>query len=186
MDLTTERLLLRPWREQDRAAFAHLNQDPMVMEYFPRPLTRDESDAAAVRIQDHIDRNGWGLWAVEVVGGAAFVGFVGLSVPRFDAHFTPAIEIGWRLGREHWGRGYASEAAKAALTFAFEKMRLQQIVSFTTPLNIRSIGVMERIGMSRDRGGDFEHPHVQPGHPLRSHVLYRLSRATWLSRPPVT
>ncbi len=186
MDLSSERLILRPWREPDRAEFARLNDDPAVMEFLPRRLTRDESDAAALRIQQHIESHGWGLWAVEVKGGASFVGYVGLSVPRFQAHFMPAIEIGWRLARRHWGFGYATEAAEASLRFAFEKLTLQQIVSFTVPLNKRSIGVMERIGMTRDRGGDFEHPNLAPAHPLRPHVLYRLNRSDWLRRQALT
>ncbi len=186
MDLITARLILRPWRQPDRAAFARLNDDPAVMEFLPRRLNRDESDAAAIRIQAHIENHGWGLWAVEVTGGAPFIGYVGLSVPRFPAPFLPAIEIGWRLAREHWGFGYATEAAEASLRFAFERLALQQIVSFTVPLNKRSIGVMERIGMTRDAGGDFEHPNLSPGHPLRSHVLYRMNRSTWLSRHALT
>lgn len=166
--------------------FARLNDDPEVMEFLPQRLTRDESDAAAARIQEHIGNHGWGLWAVEVKGGAAFIGYVGLAAPRFQAHFLPAIEIGWRLAREHWGRGYATEAAEESLRFAFEKLTLQQIVSFTVPLNTRSIGVMERIGMTRDCGGDFEHPNLAAGHPLRHHVLYRMSRSAWLRRQAIT
>ncbi len=182
MNLSTERLILRAWRESDRSEFARLNDDPVVMEHMPSRLTRDESDAMAVRIEQHIANHGWGLWAVEVKGGAPFIGYVGLAVPRFQAHFLPAVEIGWRLAQEHWGRGYATEAARASLRHAFEKLNLQQIVSFTVPLNRRSIGVMERIGMTRDPGGDFEHPNLAAGHPLRSHVLYRMSRSAWLRR----
>jgi RimJ/RimL family protein N-acetyltransferase len=180
--LNTKRLLLRPWQESDRAAFARLNADPEVMEFMGRRLSRDESDAMAARIQAEIEQRGWGLWAIEVQGGDAFVGFVGLSIPSFDAHFTPCIEIGWRLARAHWHHGYASEAATESLRFAFEELQLPQIVSFTVPLNTRSIRVMESIGMSRDAAGDFEHPRLAPSHPLRSHVLYRMNRDTWLNR----
>jgi ribosomal-protein-alanine N-acetyltransferase len=186
MDLTTSRLILRPWRDADLSAFARLNDDPAVMEFMPRRLSRDESDATAARIRTAIDKRGWGFWAVEVKGpghtAAPFIGFVGLSVPSFEAHFTPCVEIGWRLAKEHWGRGYASEAAAASLRFAFESLRLQQIVAFTVPLNKRSMRVMERIGMSRDLAGDFEHPKLPPGHPFRPHVLYRVNRTEWLNR----
>jgi RimJ/RimL family protein N-acetyltransferase len=184
--LNTERLILRPWREADRDAFARLNADPAVMEFLPKLLSRDESDAMAERIQHHIESNGWGLWAVEVHSGEPFIGYVGLAVPRFQAHFLPAIEIGWRLARSHWGCGYASEAAEQVLRHAFEKLTLQQIVSFTVPLNRRSIAVMERIGLQRDPGGGFEHPNLAPGHPLREHVLYRIRRADWLRRAALT
>jgi RimJ/RimL family protein N-acetyltransferase len=189
--LTTQRLILRPWRETDRAGFARLNDDPAVMEFMPRRLSRDESDATAARIQAAIEERGWGFWAVEVQGGAdggaaaqggAFIGFVGLSVPGFAAHFTPCVEIGWRLAKEHWGNGYASEAAAACLRFGFEKLKLQQIVAFTVPLNKRSIGVMERIRMSRDPADDFDHPKLSAGHPLQRHVLYRINRSDWLNR----
>ena len=187
MDLTTSRLILRPWRDADLSEFARLNDDPAVMEFMPRRLPRDESDAAAARIRAVIETRGWGFWAVEVkeAGGHAgepFIGFVGLSVPSFEAHFTPCVEIGWRLAKEHWGRGYASEAAAACLRFAFDNLKLQQIVAFTVPLNKRSMRVMERIGMSRDPAGDFEHPKLPPGHPIRPHVLYRVNRSAWLNR----
>jgi ribosomal-protein-alanine N-acetyltransferase len=156
------------------------------MEFMERRLSRDESDASAARIRADIEKRGWGFWAVEVQGagnnGVPFIGVIGLSVPGFEAHFTPCVEIGWRLAKEHWGCGYASEAAAACLQFAFENLTLQQIVAFTVPLNERSIRVMERIGMSRDLAGDFEHPKLQPGHPLRPHVLYRVNRTEWLNR----
>jgi RimJ/RimL family protein N-acetyltransferase len=156
------------------------------MEFLPRRLSRDESDAAVLRIRMGMEERGWGFWAVEVKGtaqaGSPFIGFVGLSIPGFEAHFTPCVEIGWRLAKEHWGFGYASEAAAASLRFAFEKLRLQQIVAFTVPLNKRSIRVMERIGMSRDVAGDFEHPKLPVGHPLRLHVLYRVNRSAWINR----
>jgi RimJ/RimL family protein N-acetyltransferase len=189
MDLTTSRLILRRWREADLSPFADLNDDPVVMEFMARRLSRDESDAFAARIRADIEKRGWGLWAVEVKGAARtavpFIGYVGLSIPSFDAHFTPCVEIGWRLSKEHWGYGYASEAAAASLRFAFQKLTFQQIVAFTVPLNERSIRVMERIGMSRDPAGDFEHPKLPPGHPLRPHVLYRANRTQWLNHREV-
>jgi ribosomal-protein-alanine N-acetyltransferase len=144
------------------------------MEHFQAPLTRAESDAMVDRIEAAFESNGFGLWAVEVVGGAPFIGFVGLAVPTFEAHFTPAVEVGWRLAQEHWGRGYATEAAHAALEFGFASVGLDEIVSFTVPANIRSRAVMERLGMTHDEKDDFDHPRIPPGHPLRRHVLYRL------------
>jgi RimJ/RimL family protein N-acetyltransferase len=178
-DLRTDRLLLRQWRDEDLEPFAELNADPETMRYFPAPPTRAESDALAGRSRRQIDDEGWGLWAVEVDGGAPFVGFVGLSRPSFEEHFTPAVEVGWRLAREHWGHGYATEAGRAALAFGFEKLGLEEIVSFTSVLNEPSWRVMERLGMSHDPADDFEHPRVPAGHPLRPHVLYRLTRAGW-------
>lgn len=180
--LTTARLRLRQWREEDLAPFAALNADPQVMEFFPKVLTRAESDAVAGRIRDHFARHGFGLWAVEAPGAADFVGFVGLAVPSFEAHFTPCVEIGWRLAREHWGHGYATEAATAALAFAFGDRALEEIVAFTVPANIPSRRVMGRLGMRRLPADDFEHPAIAAGHPLRSHVLYRLRRADWKPR----
>jgi ribosomal-protein-alanine N-acetyltransferase len=180
--LTTPRLRLRQWREEDLASFAALNADPQVMEFFPKVLTRVESDAVAGRIRDHFARHGFGLWAVEAPGAADFVGFVGLAVPSFEAHFTPCVEIGWRLAREHWGHGYATEAATAALAFGFGDRALEEIVAFTVPANIPSRRVMGRLGMRRLPADDFEHPAIADGHPLRSHVLYRLRRADWKPR----
>ena len=180
--LTTARLRLRQWREEDLAPFAALNADPQVMEFFPKVLTRAESDAVAGRIRDHFARHGFGLWAVEVRGAGVFVGFVGLAVPSFEAHFTPCVEIGWRLAREHWGHGYATEAATAALAFGFGDRALEEIVAFTVPANIPSRRVMGRLGMRRLPADDFEHPAIADGHPLRSHVLYRLRRADWKPR----
>jgi RimJ/RimL family protein N-acetyltransferase len=172
-ELRTARLFLRQWRDADREPFAVLNADPEAMRYFPAPLDRERSDALVDYASALIDERGWGLWAVEVVGGAPFVGFVGLSEPRFEAHFTPAVEIGWRLVREHWGHGYATEAGRAVLAFAFDELGLEEVVSFTTVANERSRRVMERLGMTRDPDDDFEHPALPPGHPQRSHVLYR-------------
>lgn len=177
--LRTERLLLRRWTDADRAPFAALNADPEVMEYFPAPLTRPESDAMVDRIDRRIEENGFGFWALEVAGTGEFIGFTGLSVPRFDAHFIPAVEIGWRLARSAWGRGYATEAALRALRYAFDEAHLDEVVSFTSALNVRSQAVMKRIGMVYDPADDFEHPLVPEGHRLRRHVLYRLTAATW-------
>lgn len=177
--LTTPRLRLRAWRESDLAPFAAMNADPRVMQHFPRTLARDESDAMVARIGDHFARHGFGLWAVEVPGVADFVGFVGLAVPRFEAAFTPCVEIGWRLAAEHWRSGYATEGARAALAHGFTTAGLAEIVSFTIPANMPSRRVMDRIGMHRSEGDDFEHPGIPAGHPMRPHVLYRLRREEW-------
>jgi ribosomal-protein-alanine N-acetyltransferase len=169
-------LILRRWRERDLATFATLNLDPEVMRHFPSTLTPEQSAALVARIEEHFDRHGFGLWAVTVASNQAFIGYTGLAVPRFEAHFTPAVEVGWRLARGAWGRGYATEAARAALAFGFET-GLEEIVSFTVPANIRSVAVMERIGMSRNPDDDFDNPTLPEGSPLRRHVLYRISKA---------
>lgn len=178
----TERLLLRGWRPEDREPFARLNADPAVVEYLPGALSRAESDALAARIEAGWAEHGYGLWAVEVPGVAPFVGFVGLSAARFAAPFTPAVEVGWRLAASAWGRGYATEAGRASLTFGFEDHDLGEVVSFTARGNARSRRVMGRLGMRHDPTDDFEHPNVPDGSPLRGHVLYRLSRAGWSKR----
>ena len=173
-ELRTDRLLLRGWRAEDLPAFAALNADARVMEHFPAPLTRAQSDAfVQQRIEPQFAERGFGLWAVEVPGVTPFIGYVGLLAHSFEAHFTPCVEIGWRLAFSAWGHGYATEAARAALAFGFAEAGLEEIVSFTVPANHRSVAVMERLGMRYD--GEFEHPRLPPGDPLRTHVLYRLS-----------
>lgn len=175
-ELRTERLLLRRWREEDLAPFAAMNADPRVMQHLPKLLTRGESLAMASRIEQHFVERGFGLFAVEVRGGLGFIGFVGLSVPSFQAPFTPCVEIGWRLAHEAWGHGYATEAAREALRMGFETLGLAEIVSFTVFENLRSRRVMERLGMVRDPEDDFDHPRLPEGHRLRRHILYRLRR----------
>jgi 3-dehydroquinate dehydratase/shikimate dehydrogenase len=172
--LKTIRLILRPWRESDLEPFAKLNGDPKAMECFPAPLSRTESDALAKRIQDKMEEQGWGLWAVEVPDIAHFIGFIGLGEVPFAAPFTPAVEAGWRLLPEHWGKGYAVEGAKAAIDFGFKTLKLDEIVAFTAVTNARSRRVMEKLGMHREPKDDFDHPKVAEGHPLQRHVLYRL------------
>lgn len=171
--LRTERLLLRQWRPQDREPFAELNADPEVMHHFPSVLDRAASDAVAERIEATIADLGYGFWAVEDRGG--FIGFVGLVPARFDAAFTPATEIGWRLARHAWGHGYATEAARATVAYGFGPLGLPELVSFTAAGNTRSRAVMERLGMTHDADGDFGHPNVPANHVLRRHVLYRLA-----------
>lgn len=178
-ELETPRLRLRRWRDDDRAPFAALNADPVVMEHFPARLSRAESDALVDRIEAGLDERGWGLWAAELREPSLFIGFVGLNPATFDAPFTPAVEVGWRLAREHWGNGYATEGARAALDFGFVELELDDIVSFTTHGNTGSRRVMERLEMRRDPADDFDNPTVPEGHPMRPHVLYRLRRASW-------
>jgi RimJ/RimL family protein N-acetyltransferase len=175
-ELVTDRLQLRQWRDADLPLFAALNADPEVMRYFPAPLTRTQSDEFAGYARETIERQGWGLWAVEVTDGPAFIGFVGLNRVTFEEHFTPAVEVGWRLARPFWGQGYATEAAAAAVSFAFERLELDEIVSFTSTSNEPSIRVMRRLGMRHDAAGDFDHPRVPEASPLRRHVLYRLAK----------
>jgi RimJ/RimL family protein N-acetyltransferase len=172
--LETERLRLRNWQPSDREPFAQINADPRVMEFFPRRLTREESDAMVDRIESYFRAKGFGLYAAELRGDRRFIGYVGLHTPTFEAHFTPCVEIGWRLAFDAWGRGLATEGAAAVARCAFENLGLKEIVSFTVPANQRSIRVMEKIGMTRDVAEDFEHPNLPVGHPLRRHVLFRL------------
>ncbi|MFI0446062.1 GNAT family N-acetyltransferase [Actinomadura sp. 6N118] len=179
--LTTERLTLRGWRDSDRAPFAHMNADPAVMEHFPAPLTRAESDALINRVTAGFDRHGFGLWALEITRTGTFIGFTGLSVPAFDAPFLPGVEIGWRLSTTAQGHGYATEAARRALAYGFQNAGLTEIVSFTTTTNHRSQAVMRRIGMTRHPVGDFDHPALPDGHHLKRHVLYRITAPTWES-----
>lgn len=174
--LETERLLLRAWRDDDREPFAALNADPRVMEYMPGCLSRQESDALADRIAAHLRQNGFGLFATELRDARKFIGFIGLSVPSFQAHFTPCVEIGWRLAAEYWNNGLATEGARAAVRYAFNTLHLDELVSFTVPANAPSRRVMEKIGMTHNPEDDFDHPNLPAGHPLRRHVLYRLAR----------
>jgi len=203
--LLTNRLLLRPWCEADRKHFAMVNADPIVMEHFPGTLTQMESDAMVDRIQSGFAERGWGLWAVELlarhrgmkpedetnhpVSDAAqrlsprpgFIGFVGLAIPRYEAHFTPCVEVGWRLERRAWGFGFATEAARASLHFGFETLKLDQIVSTTAVSNIRSQRVMQRLGMNHNPCDNFDHPLLPDDHRLRRHVLFRLARSDFMS-----
>jgi RimJ/RimL family protein N-acetyltransferase len=174
--LRTSRLLLRRWRADDLAPFAAINADPAVMQHFPATLSTPQSAALIQRIEDCFQQRSYGLWAVEKIEGSQLIGFVGLNpVPR-ELPFAPAVEVGWRLGRDFWGQGYASEAARAALEFGFGALGLEQIVSFTSRENVRSRRLMEHLGMSRDPEEDFEHPLVPEGSRLRAHVLYRIGR----------
>src|SRR5215469_10588117 len=178
-ELSTEQLILRRWREADREPFARMNQDPLVMKHFPSLLSREESDALVDRICNHFRRHGFGWWVAELRESGAFIGFIGLSVPRFEAAFTPCVEIGWRLAREFWRKGLAIEGARAVARCAFDELCLPGIVSFTVPANVASRRVMEKLGMTHDVHDDFDHPLLPEAHPMRRHVLYRLQRANW-------
>jgi ribosomal-protein-alanine N-acetyltransferase len=172
--LTTERLILRRWKDSDREPFAEINADPRVMEFFPGCLTREESDRLMDDIESHFDNRGFGLFATELKDGGNLIGFIGLHVASFQAHFTPCVEIGWRIATPYWGKGLATEGSREVIRFAFERMRLESLVSFTVPENIASRRLMEKLGMTHDPAEDFDHPKLPPGHRLRRQVLYRL------------
>jgi RimJ/RimL family protein N-acetyltransferase len=173
-DLETPRLRLRAWRDDDIDPWVALSADPRVMEYFPSTYTRAQSEASAARMRIALERDGYGWWPIEVKGGAAFAGVIVLQQIPFEAHFTPAMEVGWWLAYDQWGHGYATEGARAALDYAFGELHREEIVAITTPVNVRSQRVMQRLGMTRDPKDDFENPFYEPGVPLRTHVLYRL------------
>ena len=179
--IRTPRVLLRGWRSEDLDPFAEMSADPEVMRHFPATLTRAECAAMIDRIGRHFAERGFGLWAAELPGVAPFIGFVGLAVPRFEAPFTPCVEIAWRLGRAHWGHGYVTEAGRALLRHGFTALGLDQIYSFTVPANLRSRAVMERLGLRHSPNEDFDHPLLVEGHPLRRHVLYRIRREEFLT-----
>ncbi len=172
-ELTTPRLLLRRWRDTDREPYAALNADPEVMVNFPSLLTREQSDAMIDKFENGFEQYGFGLWAVEVRETGQFIGFTGIQWVPFDAPFAPAVEIGWRMARAAWGHGYATEAARASATHGFAT-GLTEIVAMVVPQNLRSQAVMHRLGMTRDPEADFEHPRIEPGHPLAKHYLFRL------------
>lgn len=179
--ITTARLILRQWQAEDVPAFVAMNQDPEVMRYFPGTLSPEQSAGWAENCRALLEQQGWGLWAIEVRDQHEFIGFTGLHAPSIDLPFNPCVEIGWRLKRSAWGKGFATEAANAALRAGFEQVGLQEIVSFTSVVNTPSEAVMKRLGMTRDKQ-TFEHPSVPPGHVLREHCVYRMSVADWRHR----
>jgi RimJ/RimL family protein N-acetyltransferase len=181
-EIVTPRLTLRRWRDVDCTDFAQMNADPQVTEFFPAPFSRKESDATVERFQSEFERRGFCPWAAVERKSNSFIGFVGLhEVPEYLS-FAPAVEVGWRLARRFWGRGYATEGALSSLAFAFVDLGLDEVVSMTSVLNQRSRAVMERLGMEGNAVDDFEHPHIAEGHHLRAHVLYRITRNTWETR----
>lgn len=175
----TKRLQLRQWKAADRTAFAEMSADPEVMKYFPKTLSRAESNAVADRCEALIEERGWGFWAVQLLETAEFIGFIGLHIPRDDLPFAPCVEIGWRLARRYWGKGYATEGAAAALKAGFGQLHLEEIVSFAVVRNYPSRAVMERLNMT-NTFQTFEHPDVPEDSPLREHCLYRISRQRWV------
>ena len=179
--LKTGRLILRRWRDSDREPFSRVNADARVMEFMPARLSRPESDALVDRIEQHFHDHGFGLFAAELREDNSFIGFVGVAVPHFHAHFTPCVEIGWRLSADYWGRGLATEGAREVVSYAFSELKLNALVSFTVPANLRSCRVMDKLGMIHDPADDFDHPNLPEEHPLRRHVLYRLSSSAQAS-----
>jgi RimJ/RimL family protein N-acetyltransferase len=182
--LKTKRLILRQWCDEDYRPFAQINADTRVMEFFPNILSRVESDDLTNRCRELIDERGWGFWAVELKEGSDFIGMVGLNEPQHRLPCSPCIEVGWRLDYKHWGKGYATEAGKRALRYAFETLLLIEVVAFTSLKNKRSIEVMKRLGMV-NVDQDFDHPALTPDHPLSKHVLYSISQLGWKQRKSV-
>ena len=181
IETSSERLLLRAWRDSDLPALAALNADAEVMRHFPALLDSAQSVQLLARMRAHFAEHGYGFWALQRRDSTALIGVAGLAQVRFAAPFVPAVEIGWRLARAHWRQGYAREAARAALAVAFEQLGLDEVVSFTVPANRASQAVMHAIGMRRDVAGDFLHPQLPAGHRLQAHVLYRIRRSEWLA-----
>lgn len=177
--IQTKRLILRQWNNEDLEPFAKMNADPLIRKYFASILTQAESDKIAKLFSSEIENLGYGFWALSAINVSNFIGFTGIKPVDFESHFTPAFEIGWRLAREYWGSGYATEAAKAALIYGFEHLDLDEVVSFTNIDNRRSRLVMERIGMKHTTIDDFDHPNLPIGHKLRKNVLYRLKKEDW-------
>ncbi|KHD08019.1 GCN5 family acetyltransferase [Candidatus Thiomargarita nelsonii] len=183
VELKTNQLLLRQWQKEDFPLFAKINYDSVVMEYYPSVLSEDESNAMAHKFESLISERSWGFWAVELIDENKFIGFVGLHKPTYELPVTPCIEIGWRLAKEYWGKGYATEAARVALKFAFEELGLNEVYSFTSVSNKKSWSVMVRLGM-QNTGANFEHPIIPESHPLREHVLYKITKAQWKNTVP--
>ncbi|MDF3054985.1 MAG: hypothetical protein K0Q74_892 [Gammaproteobacteria bacterium] len=173
--IETERLILRTWKKEDAQSYFQINQDPKVIEFLPGPLTMEEVRDFILAMNDRNSKYGYGLWAVELKKTGEFIGFIGLEYKDWESHFTPAVEVGWRLGSQYWGKGYATEGARAALDYGFKKCGLKEIVSVTVPANIRSIRVIQKIGLRHEVNGDFAHPKLPLDHPLSQHVLYRLT-----------
>lgn len=184
IEFSTARLRMRQWRDADRAPFAALNADRHVMEFFPATMDRQASDTMIERLSAQIAERGWGLWATELKASGEFIGFIGLQIPSAVLPFGSCVEVGWRLGAQHWGKGYATEGGRAVLGVAFAALNLPEVVSFTAINNQRSRAVMQRIGM-HDTGENFEHPSIPLGNPLRAHCLYKITAAQWSEGMPV-
>jgi RimJ/RimL family protein N-acetyltransferase len=177
--LRTRRLILRRWKESDLLPFARMNADQRVMEFMLGKMTKEETRQSIEGVKKHFDAHGFGRWAVEIDDSGKFIGFVGISIPPYTLPFSPCVEVAWRICPEEWGRGYAPEAAKEALRDGFERVGLEEIVSFTTLTNLKSRRVMEKLGMQHCPDQNFDHPMVPEGHSLRRHVLYRMGKADW-------
>ena len=177
--LRTRRLILRQWKESDLLPFARMNADQRVMEFMLGKMTKEETRQSIERIKKHFDAHGFGHWAVEIADSKKFIGCVGLNIPRYTLPFSPCVEVAWRICAEEWGKGYAPEAANEALRDGFERVGLQEIVSFTALTNLKSRRVMEKLGMQHCPAENFDHPMVPRCHSLRQHVLYRMRKADW-------
>jgi RimJ/RimL family protein N-acetyltransferase len=184
--IETERLLLRIWKKEDAMVYFQINQDPKMIEFLREPLTMEQVNNFILTTNSHNDKHGYTLWASELKGSGKLMGFIGLRYTDWTSHFTPAVEIGWRLGSQYWGKGYATEGAKASLDYGFKKCMLKEIVSFTVPANTRSIRVMEKIGLKRDLDGNFSHPQLPVNHLLSLHILYRLTKDDYLHQTPTS
>ncbi len=182
--ITSPRLVLRPWRASDLPLFADQNADPTVMEFITSVLTREQSDAYVEKATAHLQQHNFCKWAVEAPGVSPFIGAVGLTYVKFDASFTPAVEVAWRLNRRYWGKGYATEAARAAIADGFSRVGLPEVVAMTALPNVGSLRVMERLGMTQVC--EFDHPHHPEGDPLRRHVLYRLRSTDFARERPLS
>lgn len=178
--IETERLILRTWKKEDAEAYFQINQDPKVIEFLRGSLTMEQVNDFIPAVNSHGDKHGYTLWAACLKKTGELMGFIGLNYTDWESHFTPAVEVGWRLGSQYWGKGFATEGAKASLEYGFKQCGLKEIISFTVPANIRSIRVMEKIGLKRDLNGDFTHPKLAADHPLSQHVLYRLRADEYL------
>ena len=182
--IETDRLVLREWGEEDKTSFARINNDPMIMEFFPRRLSESDSDRLVDRFRHHFETHGFGFYAVELKKTGEFMGFAGLQTVEMSVPFAPATEIAWRLDYEYWGKGYATEAATAVLDHGFGKLKLKEIVAYAVHDNSRAIKLMEKLGMKRDVGGDFDYPHLPKDHPLGRFVLYRLAKKQYRPQLP--
>lgn len=180
--IETKRLILRAWKKEDNQAYFQINQDPKVIEFLRGPLTMQQVNDFIIAANSHNDKHGYTQWAVEFKETRMLIGFIGLKYIDWESHFTPTVEISWRLGSQYWNKGYATEGAKASLDYGFKKCGLQEIVSFTVPANVRSISVMEKIGLKRDINGDFADSKSPADHPLSKHILYRLTKEEYLQK----
>lgn len=188
--IETERLILRTWNQEDARSYFQINQDPKVIEFLRGPLTMEQVNDFIPAVNRHQEELGYTSWAACLKETDELIGFIGLNYTdffaKFDSHFTPAVEVGWRLGSQYWGKGFATEGAYASLDYGFKHCALKEIVSFTVPANIRSIRVMEKIGLKRDINGDFAHPKLSADHPLSQHILYRLTADEYFMRKDIS